>query len=84
MRVRLSHNGARTPRGIPLAGEQANRVVAVTQPFTDAFDPGGVDTHDPERRPTHARTVAPTARWYSASASSATSGQSCAGAWSRL
>ena len=68
----------------PLAGQQANRVVAVTQPFADAFDPRGVDAHDPQRGPDHARTVAPTARRYSASASSATRGQSCAGAWSRL
>ena len=59
MRVRLSHNGARTSRGIPRASQQANRVVAVTQPFTDAFDPGRVDAHHPERRPAHARTVAP-------------------------
>ena len=84
MRVSFSHNDTRTLRRIPSTTQESHRIVPVGQSFPDLFDPGPVDADDPDCRETHARTAAPTARRYSASACSATRGQSCAGGWSRL
>jgi hypothetical protein len=72
MRIRFCNNGNRAFRRIPVTHQQPDRVVTVGQPFTHALGTGLVDADHAERRTAHARTVVPTARTYSASASSAT------------
>jgi hypothetical protein len=52
--------------------QQSQRVVAVGQPLAHTLGTGRVDANHTQRWSGHARTVAPTARRYSASASSAT------------
>ena len=72
MRIRLCHNGDRTSCRIPVTRQQSQRVVAVGQPLAHTLGTGRVDANHTQRWSGHARTVAPTARRYSASASSAT------------